>query len=272
MLSPPEAVTTAVCLCEGPETGHGHCHGQLGCAGVGDDRSEFSAQGSSRCRASSACSSEPITTHPMTIGKQATQDAREECARRWMRAGVSVGSQSARRSSDGTSPMSTGGGHERPGRTPFDAEKSSSHPVGERGDCGADEPVDSPGWKQQPGDPGPQPDNRYSNGNGKRRRGGNKFTKLLTSSEFMERWQPPDYTIDGLLMKGSVYTLTGNTNHGKTTLALRMAHAVATGGGLAGRLSQQGARWRFLPVRTPTTSAFSGSHFASILASIRPHS
>ncbi len=83
-------------------------------------------------------------------------------------------------------------------------------------------------------------DRDSSGRNGKRRRG-REFTRLLTSSEFMERWQPPDYTLDGLLMKGSVYTLTGNTNHGKTTLALHMAHAVATGGGLAGRLSQQGA-------------------------------
>ena len=94
--------------------------------------------------------------------------------------------------------------------------------------------------EQQPGDPGPQPDERYANGSGKRRREGSKFTGLLSSAQFMERWKPPDYTIDGILMKGSVYTLTGNTNHGKTLLALRMAHAVASGGGLAGRLVQQG--------------------------------
>ena len=53
--------------------------------------------------------------------------------------------------------------------------------------------------------------------------------------------RPPDWLIDDILMAGYVYTLTGNTGHGKTSVALLMAYSVATGNGFAGKLCQQGS-------------------------------
>lgn len=64
---------------------------------------------------------------------------------------------------------------------------------------------------------------------------------LLTSAEFMSTMRPPEYLIDGLLMVGRTYTLTGPTGHGKTLLALLLAIAISTGGGFCGRLCQQGS-------------------------------
>lgn len=82
---------------------------------------------------------------------------------------------------------------------------------------------------------------RSQQGNGKRNSKDHGFSGLLTSAEFMARWKPPDYTIDGVLMRGCVYTLTGPTNHGKTMLALLLAKSVAAGEGFAGRLCRQGS-------------------------------
>lgn len=52
--------------------------------------------------------------------------------------------------------------------------------------------------------------------------------------------QPPDYLVDGLIMRGLTYTLTGNTGHGKTLLALLLAIRVACGEWFAGRACRRG--------------------------------
>lgn len=46
---------------------------------------------------------------------------------------------------------------------------------------------------------------------------------------FVADYQPPDYLIDGLLQKGFVYSMTGQTGTGKTAVALRLAYSLASG-------------------------------------------
>jgi hypothetical protein len=52
---------------------------------------------------------------------------------------------------------------------------------------------------------------------------------LQSSAEFVAGFVPPDYLIDGLLQRRSVYSLTAGTGTGKTAVALRMVAHVALG-------------------------------------------
>jgi hypothetical protein len=61
-----------------------------------------------------------------------------------------------------------------------------------------------------------------------------------SSADFGGSMLPPDYVVDGVIMRGSVYTMTGNTGHCKTLIALSMAIAVARGAWFCGRECQQG--------------------------------
>ncbi|MGO7570303.1 AAA family ATPase [Rhizobium ruizarguesonis] len=87
---------------------------------------------------------------------------------------------------------------------------------------------------------GPRPDAApLGNGKGRRRRE-RPYQGLVTTQQFMERMQPPDYLIDGLLLRGSTYTLTGPTGHGKTLVALLMAIRVSRGEWFCGRKCRKG--------------------------------
>jgi hypothetical protein len=50
---------------------------------------------------------------------------------------------------------------------------------------------------------------------------------LLTKSEFVANFVPPDYLVDGILQRRFVYGLTGITGHGKTALALLIGRLVS---------------------------------------------
>jgi hypothetical protein len=63
---------------------------------------------------------------------------------------------------------------------------------------------------------------------------------MQTSAEFVANFVPPDYLIDGLLQRRYVYSLTGPTGSGKTTIALRIGAHVANGLTLAGREVEKG--------------------------------
>jgi hypothetical protein len=63
---------------------------------------------------------------------------------------------------------------------------------------------------------------------------------MQTSAEFVANFVPPDYLIDGLLQRRYVYSLTGPTGSGKTTIALRIGAHVANGLALAGRDVEKG--------------------------------
>ncbi len=64
--------------------------------------------------------------------------------------------------------------------------------------------------------------------------------RLLSEAEFLETWRPPDWLVEALIQRGYVYTLTGNTGHGKTALALLLAYGLALGYGFAGKESLTG--------------------------------
>jgi KaiC/GvpD/RAD55 family RecA-like ATPase len=63
---------------------------------------------------------------------------------------------------------------------------------------------------------------------------------IQTSAQFVADFVPPDYLIDGLMQKSFLYSLTGPTGSGKTTVALRLASHVAYGLLLANRAVEQG--------------------------------
>ncbi len=53
--------------------------------------------------------------------------------------------------------------------------------------------------------------------------------KFKTLADFFGEFEPPSYTIDGLLRSASLYTLTARTGHGKTAFLIVAMLAIATG-------------------------------------------
>jgi hypothetical protein len=63
---------------------------------------------------------------------------------------------------------------------------------------------------------------------------------LLSSSAFVEGFVLPDYTIEGLLLRGKLYALTAPTGWGKTAITLRLSAHKGLGLPLHGREIDQG--------------------------------
>jgi hypothetical protein len=63
---------------------------------------------------------------------------------------------------------------------------------------------------------------------------------LLTSTDFVRTFTPPDYLWDGILQRGFFYSLTGQTGAGKTAFLLRFMAHVGVGRSFGGRDIQQG--------------------------------
>ena len=57
---------------------------------------------------------------------------------------------------------------------------------------------------------------------------------ILSKTEFLRGFVPPDYLVDGMLQRRFIYSLTGQTGHAKTAIALRIAQLVDSGGTLDG--------------------------------------
>src|SRR5687767_403644 len=53
--------------------------------------------------------------------------------------------------------------------------------------------------------------------------------KFLSSAAFLGDFEPPEYLIDGILLRGYLYSLTAPTGAGKTAVALWFAFALDTG-------------------------------------------
>jgi hypothetical protein len=53
--------------------------------------------------------------------------------------------------------------------------------------------------------------------------------KLMSSGAFIRSLVPPDYLINGMLQRRFIYSITGRTGEGKTTVCLRLAAHVAEG-------------------------------------------
>ena len=56
-----------------------------------------------------------------------------------------------------------------------------------------------------------------------------RYHGFHTMAKFIEDRVPPSYLIDGILQRGFLYTVTGATGHGKTTVCLEMAQAISSG-------------------------------------------
>jgi hypothetical protein len=52
--------------------------------------------------------------------------------------------------------------------------------------------------------------------------------KVQSQADFLAGFVPPDYLVDGVLQRRFVYSLTAQTGHGKTALALLLARAIIT--------------------------------------------
>lgn len=52
---------------------------------------------------------------------------------------------------------------------------------------------------------------------------------ILTAAQFIARFTPPEYLVDGILQRGYLYSLTARTGAGKTAVAMYGAQAIARG-------------------------------------------
>jgi hypothetical protein len=68
-----------------------------------------------------------------------------------------------------------------------------------------------------------------------------RLKPYISSGDFIRSLKPVEYLVDGWLVTGNFYFLTGKTGHGKTLLALLLALRVATGGWFMGRECEQGS-------------------------------
>lgn len=67
-----------------------------------------------------------------------------------------------------------------------------------------------------------------------------KLKLIESSEEFTRGFVPPDYLLDGVCLKGFMYSMTAPTGHGKTAVMLLFAAAVAQGKDFAGLEVAQG--------------------------------
>jgi AAA domain len=73
--------------------------------------------------------------------------------------------------------------------------------------------------------------------------GKGKLPHILSRAEFLKDFVPPDYLVDGMLQRRFIYSLTGQTGHFKTALALLIARLVACedeSASLGGHLVEKG--------------------------------
>jgi hypothetical protein len=55
-----------------------------------------------------------------------------------------------------------------------------------------------------------------------------KIIPVIAKGDFLKGFTPPDYLIDGMLQRGFVYAMTGQTGHAKTAVALLIAELVSS--------------------------------------------
>ncbi len=55
------------------------------------------------------------------------------------------------------------------------------------------------------------------------------YVKFLSKADFVSGFKPPNYLVEGMLQRRFVYSLTGQTGHAKTAIALLLAQLVGSG-------------------------------------------
>ena len=63
--------------------------------------------------------------------------------------------------------------------------------------------------------------------------------RILSSREFVAGFVPPDYLVHGLMQEGFLYSLTGATGSGKTSITLRLVASIALEKEFAGRKTKR---------------------------------
>ena len=71
--------------------------------------------------------------------------------------------------------------------------------------------------------------------------GTEKPAVLMPAADFLARYVPADYIVDGLLLRGAMYSLTAPTGTGKTAVALMLMQCVAAGAAFSERAVDPGA-------------------------------
>lgn len=64
--------------------------------------------------------------------------------------------------------------------------------------------------------------------------------RILSAAAFVRGFKPPSFLVDDLLQRGYIYSLTGQTGHGKTAVSLLIAVHVAQGKPLADKAVEKG--------------------------------
>ena len=84
--------------------------------------------------------------------------------------------------------------------------------------------------------------------------------QIQSSAEFINDFVPPDYLIDWLIQRRFIYSMTGPTGEGKTSVALLLALLVDRGWPLDGREIER-ARFSSLQAKILTTCAYAGASY-----------
>ena len=74
----------------------------------------------------------------------------------------------------------------------------------------------------------PEPKPAVLNGRPKGKEVALPLPPILSKAEFIDGFVPPDYLIEGVLQRRFIYSLTGQTGHAKTAVALLLAQLVAS--------------------------------------------
>ena len=75
----------------------------------------------------------------------------------------------------------------------------------------------------------------------KKRADEKQIPSILSASQFMAGFEPPEYVIDGIVQRGRLYALTSPTGHGKTAVALYGGCMVGAGRNIGGIEVAQGS-------------------------------
>ncbi len=69
---------------------------------------------------------------------------------------------------------------------------------------------------------------------------GEALPLVLSSSQFVAGFTPPEFLIDGIMQRGYLYSLTARTGHGKTAVSMYLSQCIARGLKMHGKVVKKG--------------------------------